>query len=306
MIKKIDNILIIKHGSLGDIIQADGIIRAIKATHSESHIALLTTSNYYRLMRRSPYIDEVLIDDRRPLWNLRAIYLLYNKVRSYKFSAVYDLQNSQRTSLYKRYLISNAKWITTERKHHPVSGLRGLSEMLQSAGIEKKYLLKPNIFWLANNVTNLLKKKKIKQNYILLLPGSSINHKEKRWPYYSELARLLLNDKYNVVSVLGPEELSLVNEIPGHILTNLNWENLAGIIKKASFIVGNDSGPSHIASCLNKKGIALFGPKTSAVRSELKRGNFNTIKVENLFELDAKKIQSIILKRTSFRVKKLA
>ena len=292
---KNDNILVIKHGSLGDIIQADGIFRAIKEAHPDSYITLMTTSIYSSLMQKSPYIDQIIIDDRPPLWKIINFISLYKRLKSYRFKVVYDLQNSQRTSFYKRYFAKNASWVTTERRHHPTSGLRGLSEMLKDRGINNKNLLKPDIKWLANNAENLLNQNKIEQRYILLLPGSSRSHKEKRWPYYSDLASLLIKNKYCVVSVLGPDELELATKIPGHILTNLNWEELAGVVQKACYIIGNDSGPCHIASCLNKKGIALFGPKTSSIRSELKRGNFSVIKTENLWELSVEKIYSIAI-----------
>ena len=38
------NILIIKHGSLGDLIQANGAIEDIKKSNSKSKIILLTSS----------------------------------------------------------------------------------------------------------------------------------------------------------------------------------------------------------------------------------------------------------------------
>jgi len=76
----------------------------------------------------------------------------------------------------------------------------------------------------------------------------------------------------------------------------LDWSQLSGIIKNSYFVVGNDSGPSHIASCLNVKGLALFGPSTSAVRSELKRGKFKILKVDNLADLSANKILEVMVK----------
>ena len=70
-------------------------------------------------------------------------------------------------------------------------------------------LLKPNIFWLSADVKNILKKNKIFSKYIVLLPGSSRKHKQKRWPFFGELAKLLLLKNYHVVVILGPEEIEL-------------------------------------------------------------------------------------------------
>ena len=71
----------------------------------------------------------------------------------------------------------------------------------------------------------------------------------------------------------------------GVILKNMNWSQLSGVMKKSYFIIGNDSGPSHIASCLNKNGLALFGNSTSAKRSELKKSKFDTLEVNDLKKL---------------------
>ena len=56
------NILIIKHGSLGDIIQANGAIKDIKKNFSDQKVLLLTTPPYANFMSSCPYIDGVLID----------------------------------------------------------------------------------------------------------------------------------------------------------------------------------------------------------------------------------------------------
>ena len=130
----------------------------------------------------------------------------------------------------------------------------------------------------------------------MLLPGSSKKNPLKRWPYFVDLAKLLISNGYEVITILGPEELEMSHSFPGHVLKNLNWFQLSGIIKNSNFVVGNDSGPSHIASCLNKKGLALFGSSTSAVRSELERGKFEILKVDNLENLSAASVLKASIK----------
>ena len=61
------NILIIKHGSLGDLIQANGAIEDIKKSNPKSHIVLLTSLHYFDLMNKSPR------------WNLFYLYNLKKK-----------------------------------------------------------------------------------------------------------------------------------------------------------------------------------------------------------------------------------
>ena len=50
------NILIIKHGSLGDLIQANGAIKDIKKFLNKDKVFLLTTPHYADFMSSCPYI----------------------------------------------------------------------------------------------------------------------------------------------------------------------------------------------------------------------------------------------------------
>ena len=54
------NILIIKHGSLGDITQACGAIQDIYENHLSDNIYLLTTKPYLNLFKKSPYLSDVI------------------------------------------------------------------------------------------------------------------------------------------------------------------------------------------------------------------------------------------------------
>ena len=54
------NILIIKHGSLGDIAQASGAIQDINETHKDDQIYLLTVKQYVDLFKKNPFIKEDL------------------------------------------------------------------------------------------------------------------------------------------------------------------------------------------------------------------------------------------------------
>ena len=155
---------------------------------------------------------------------------------------------------------------------------------------------RPDISWLATDIKDIIKKNKILSKYIVLLPGSSKKNPLKRWPYFVDLAKLLISKGYEVITILGPEEQEMNSSFPGYVLENLDWPQLTGIIKNSHFVIGNDSGPSHIASCLNKKGLAIFGPSTSAIRSELKRGKFEILKVDNFADLTTNKILEAMIK----------
>jgi ADP-heptose:LPS heptosyltransferase len=293
---KNENILIIKHGALGDLIQADGIIKSIRYEHKNAKLVLLTSKKFINLMSMCPYIDDQLIDNRSSFFNILAFINLCKRIKKYNFKIIYDLQNSQRTYIYRKYIFNKIKWISTNRKDHAISGLRGLEDMLRENLVFTKKTFKPDISWLVTDTKEIIKQNKILSKNIVLLPGSSKKNPLKRWPYFVDLAKLLISKGHEVTTILGPEELDMNHSFSGHVLKNLDWSQLSGIIKNSYFVVGNDSGPSHIASCLNKKGFALFGPSTSAKRSELERDNFKIIEVSDLKLLSADEVLNKMMK----------
>ena len=108
------NILIIKHGSLGDLIQANGAIEDIKKSFKDSKVFLLTSQPYLNLMSQCPHLDGVLLDKRLPRWNLFYLLSLKKTLSKYQFTHVFDLQNSSRTKFYKNFLLTNSTWSSTE------------------------------------------------------------------------------------------------------------------------------------------------------------------------------------------------
>jgi ADP-heptose:LPS heptosyltransferase len=283
-------ILIIKHGAFGDLMQAEGVLHDIRQHFPHAHLALLTTPGFVGLMQRCPHIDEVLVDTRAPLWHLPQQWTLYRRLRAVQWDTVIDLQNSTRTAVYRHSLLRHAHWIGRLRGPAPVTGLRGQQSLLQDAGIDASHALQPNLSWMAANVEALLTQHDITRPYVVLIPGSSARHPEKRWPHYAQLAAALQREGYTCVSILGPDEKELAAQFACSVLQGLDWFTLAGVLQQAAVAVGNDSGPSHVASCLGRPGLALFGASTSPLRSELSRGAFETLQVDVLEHLSVAEV----------------
>ena len=69
------------------------------------------------------------------------------------------------------------------------------------------------------------------------------------------------------------------------------------LISRAKFIVANDTGPAHIASHLDKKGIVLFGSHTTAKKVSIENFNFKAISVKDLNDLDVETVLTEIKSR---------
>ena len=91
------NILIIKHGALGDFILALPAMAAIRARFPDAHIAIQTTLPLVPLCDACPYINE--IDPYGRAKGMKAMLGLANRVRAEKYDIIYDLQNSERTAM---------------------------------------------------------------------------------------------------------------------------------------------------------------------------------------------------------------
>ena len=87
------NILIIKHGSLGDIAQISGVLKDIRETLKNEKIFILTTLPYVELLSTCPYVDGVLIDSRLPRWNILYLLKLKKLIKKFNFFFRFNLFN---------------------------------------------------------------------------------------------------------------------------------------------------------------------------------------------------------------------
>ena len=302
------NILIIKHGSLGDIAQASGAIQDICDHHSTDDIFLLTTNPYINLFRKNTTLKDIILDKRHSRFNLVYLYSLMKKIKKNKFTKVYDLQNSSRTSFYKKILFPNANlniWCSSETTlpndktkeefdKNPV--LERFNHQLQSSGIETKHTMSPDFSWSCVDIEKIMNEYKL-SNYILLFPFCSPHLTLKKWPYFNNLINLIkakYKDQFKIITAPGPKEINEADQYDAiKILDNgkaVSISQLSSLIKKSSFVIANDTGPAHMTAHLNVKGLTLFGSHTTAKKVSIERDNFKAIQVSDLNKLSAEKV----------------
>ena len=302
------NILIIKHGSLGDIAQASGAIQDISENHKDDQIYLLTTKPYFDLFKKNPFIHEVILDKRLPRYNLIYLYFLMRELKKHNFSKVFDLQNSSRTNFYKNILSpkgGKTVWsssITTlpndksKDEFDKSSVLERFDHQLKESGLNTSNTLKPDFNWASKDISEIKISYKI-DKYILLFPFCSPHLSIKKWPHYNKLIELISNrygDEYKIVTAPGPSEINNVKDINAIALLDngraLDISQLTSLIKGSSFVVANDTGPAHIAAHVGAKGLTLFGKHTTAYKVSIERDNFKAIEVSDLNNLSAEKV----------------
>jgi ADP-heptose:LPS heptosyltransferase len=302
------NILIIKHGSLGDIAQACGAIQDISENHKGDQIHLLTTKPYFELFKKNPFIHNVILDKRLSKFNLIYLYKLTRVLKNFSFEKIYDLQNSSRTTFYKNILFPKAKfdkWSSSETTlptnipkiefdRNPV--LERFDHQLKTSGLNTLNTMKPDFSWACTNIDSIKKNYNL-EKYIVLFPFCSAHLQIKKWPYYNKLIELINNkyhNKYKVLVAPGPSEIKEAKDINALSILDgekiLDISQLTSLIKDSSFVIANDTGPAHITAHLGAKGLTLFGKHTTAFKVSIERENFKAIQVDDLNKLSAEKV----------------
>ena len=303
------NILIIKHGSLGDLIQANGAIKDIKEFYSNRKVFLLTSRPYSLFMSECPYIDGVIIDKKLPRWNLFYLYNLKKLLSKYQFTKVFDLQNSRRTRFYKNFILKSLDWSSSLTTLDPGQSKKDFDDypvldrmelQLKKSSIPTNNVKNVDLSWAYEDLSKLIKQY-TNRDYILIFPFCSKKHQNKKWPFFKNLISQIRREYKNNYSVLvapGPNELTEAKELNANIVLDegnpINIKMLISLINGAKFIVSNDTGPAHIASHLKKNGLVLFGSHTSAQKVSIENKNFKAISVKNLYNLEADTVMNAI------------
>lgn len=298
------NILIIKHGSLGDIVQISGALQDIRNQFKDSKIFILTTFKFKNLFERCPFIDEVIVDKRLPRWNFFYLLKLIKDIRSFNFEICFDLQNSSRTNFYrKNFKIKN--WSSsltvlqkneTKKQFDQEGVIERFKVQLDRSNInDTSHVLKPDFSWAIEESFQIKE-----QKYIFLAPFSSPKLKHKVWPYFKKLIELLKNElpQYELITAPGPSEIGQCKDIGLKMILNndkpTSIGQLAKVIKQSSFVIANDTGPAHIAAHLGCMGVALFGHHTSAKKVSIETEKFKVIESNSLREITPEQVFNFV------------
>lgn len=293
------NILVIKHGALGDIILATAAFKAIREEHPQAHIVLLTTKGYAELVAQTPYFNEIWVDSKPKPFQREAIKRLRTILNSYRWEWVYDLQASSRTTFYQWLLkrpwpsISNAsRWSSHPRPHYNVKqhALANLSDQLAVAGLA---IGNPDISWLKGDVSLFA----LPKYYVLIVPGGAAHRPGKRWPaeQYAALAQELVTKGVTPVLIGSTAEEDVLKSIAARVPHTINLcgkttiPQLAELARGASIAVGNDTGPMHVIAATGCPSTVIFSHESNPVRSA-PVGNVTILREKDLSHLTVDRV----------------
>jgi ADP-heptose:LPS heptosyltransferase len=288
-------ILVIKLSALGDFVQALGPAAAIRRHHQPDEITLLTTRAFAELAQQSGLFDRVVIDGRPKLSDLTGWLALRRVLRNGGFDRVYDLQTSDRSSLYAWLFLpgpppewSGIAWHCSHPHanlgRHPQHTIDKQAEQLLMAGIY------PTPLPACPASSRPLPAGLGERAFFLLIPGSSPRHPAKRWPArrFGELAQRLFEATGALPVVVGASgeeylaaEIRAACQVAIDLVGRTGLADLVDLAGAAGFSVGNDTGATHVAAAAGQPVIVLFSA-ASEPRRCAPRGN----RVHVLFSAD--------------------
>ena len=257
-------ILVIRLGALGDFVQSFAPFSAIRAHHPHDEVDLMTQPALAELGRACPWFDHVRLDRRPPWRDIAGIMALRRVLRGYGF--IYDLQTSGRSTRYF-HLSGHRAWSGIGRgaqAEHDNPQRRFMHtrarqrDQLRRAGLD--HLPAPDLSWLARGGPVL------PAPYAVLVPGAAAHRPGKRWPVerYAALAMRLHAQGLLPVVVGGKGEAGLARIIRQacpealDLTGRTTLPELGGVLARAAWAVGNDTGPMHMAAALGVACTVLF------------------------------------------------
>ena len=301
-----NNILIIKHGALGDLIQITSSLKSIRQKYPDSKITLLTDVKFKFFSDRIIFVDEIIYENRPSFFRIDKWLTIILKIIKRRFNIVFDLQNSDRTSVYYFFIkLFNPKtvWSGNRRggkfKYHP----KNFESIPIKDRIKNQLVLmdieiydKPDISWMMKkNIINLPN-----NDFVILLPGSSPEHKHKRWPAekFAELANYLKEKKIDSI-ILGQshsegEELKKIKLLAPKIIdfSDQDLDCLATTASKAIGAIGNDTGPTFVAAAAGCPITWLLSNHTDPNITQLLGSKVNTLKKDNIIDITIDEVKN--------------
>lgn len=278
-------ILIVRLGSMGDIIHALPAAAALREALPDARIDWLVERKWLPLLHGNPDVNNVIPFDAN--WGdvLRAV----SGLRAARYHAALDLQGLYKSALLA-YFSGSHRRIGFAASHTRESGAaafysekvapaathvvdQNLEVAARLAGTNAKS--KPRfpistppqaVAWVERELAG-----RGLGDYYLISPGGG--WRSKCWPaeQYGHLhRRFVAEHKLRAVVSYGPGEKSLAESVrlvagePEPFVLGMDLAQLIAAIARAKFVVAADSGPLHLAAALGRPVVGLYGPTDPA------------------------------------------
>lgn len=269
-IKSIKKIAVLQTAFLGDIALSLPLFQELKRL-TNSSLCLITTPLGAEIGSVSPFIDEIIVYDKRGKHKgLKGIKDLSKLIKSKGFELGISLHRSFRSSLLFYltdipftigYNTSSLSFLYRKKNKY----FSNLHEIQRNLSFIKHFFDDYDLHYPKPKVELPELKVKLPESFIVIAPGSV--WKTKRWlpSHFNELVKLFEKDGKNIILLGGKADSHICKKVRA----GTNAIDLSGsfsipesisIMSKAELIITNDSAPTHFAYLSNTPTLTIYGP----------------------------------------------
>ena len=280
----LNSFLIVRLGSLGDVVHAIPFVAALRAHFPTARIDWMVDPRYVELLEMVPIVDRRVAFDPRSLLRLgerkRPLRLL-GELRRVQYDVVFDLQGLLKSAVLAR-AVRGRRVVGFTREHlreplarrlytsavdpAPATHVIDMNMALLSAvDVRDRHTRFPLVIPPSATVDSVIQR--FPEGYVLINPGAAWPN--KRWPAacFGAVAAAL-KDVYGKRSLVvwGPGERALAQEVvttsggAADVSPPTTIQELTGIARAAHLVISGDTGPLHLAAAVGTPIVSLFGP----------------------------------------------
>ena len=279
-------VAIVKLSAMGDIIHAMVALQYIKQAKPDIQIDWIVEQGFAQVLEHNPHIDNILTVNLKALKTDKlAIIKEIKKIKTYAqnhYDLVIDAQGLLKSAITAKLLGKHRAGFSKESIREGIASYlydnkieiaydantidRNAKVMSEPLDIEinSQMIIKKEPFLFYANEDKVLDEylSKNKKNIIFVI-GSTWESRNYPKEKFVEVANHL---KENVLIAWGgEEEKERALWIEAHskyakALPKINLNSLKAVIAKSDLLIGNDTGPTHMAWGLNVPSITIFGP----------------------------------------------
>jgi heptosyltransferase I len=277
-------ILIVRLGSLGDIIHTLPASAALRDTFPHARIDWLVESRWLPLLDGNHDLNHVIPFERS---GVASVVDTVNGLRASQYTCALDFQSLYKSALFARaagarevigfswsYAREPLSTLFYSRRVHPSGAHKveqnlALAEAVGALRSRARFTL-PVSPDAEDSIAKQLQASDAHEFYAIS-PGGG--WRSKCWPAhrYGELHQELARKfGWRAIVTFGPGEEDLANEVvaaagqPAPIAMPMDLAQLTALLRRAKFFVGADTGPLHLAAALGTPVVGLFGPTDPA------------------------------------------
>jgi heptosyltransferase-2 len=282
----VPRILITRTDRIGDLVLTTPLFKALREKFPRARIAALVFREHREIVQGNPFLDEVILYDKKGsekgLWGQ---FRFSQMLRHKKFDAVIHAHGTNRMHLaawfagipFRIGYVRRAAWTLTHpypynKKEGQKHEAEYLFELLEPFGIAPPQAIEtffPVPESAARSLEDLLLSRQVPKGLPWIVLNPSASDVTKMWPAerFGALVTKLGTDRpfvFFAIGTAGDEPLleKLKQHTPVPVIDlcgSLSLGMLGALLKKASLLVSNDSGPVHIATAVGTPVVSIFG-----------------------------------------------